>query len=204
MHYKHITHRRLGTYNRFPGRDPTCRLCAQDDESSVHIGTCPALDNVFDTIHYLTDVSPADSPGNKTTTEKAVERLFLLPNSSPSPARETLYLLAWRYILTDFYRIHYDNVKFNSDHVVRRTLERYTTLCKAALYGNNTDASRRAKADMGRQPKKRIDVNDLRPIFETNDDNDLVPSSKLIAVLERLNIQHIIQRKNNTGLSDQG
>lgn len=68
----------------------------------------------------------------------------------------------------------------------------------------NTDASRRAKADMGRQPKKRIDVNDLRPIFETNDDNDLVPSSKLIAVLERLNIQHIIQRKNNTGLSDQG
>ena len=115
-----------------------------------------------------------------------------------------IYLLAWRYILTDFYRIHYDNIKFNSDHVIRRTLERYTMLCKAALYGNNTDASRRAKADMGRQPKKRIDVNEFRPIFETNDDNELVPSSKLITVLERLNIKHTIQQKNNTGSSDQG
>ena len=83
-------------------------------------------------------------------------------------------------------------------------LERYTTLCKAALYGNNTDASRRAKADMGRQPKKRIDVNEFRPIFEANDDNDLVPSSKLVAVLERLNIKHIIHQQNNTGPSDQG
>ena len=57
---------------------------------------------------------------------------------------------------------------------------------------------------MGRQPKKRIDVNDFRPLFETNDDNELIPSSKLITVLERLNIKHIIQQKNNTGPSDQG
>ena len=57
---------------------------------------------------------------------------------------------------------------------------------------------------MGRQPKKRLDVNDFRPLFETNDNNELIPSRKLITVLERLNIKHVIQQKNNTGLSDQG
>jgi len=204
MHFKHITHRRIGTYNRFPNRDPICRFCAQENESSVHLGTCPALDNVFDTIHYLTDLSPTDDLLHSTTAEKATKRLFMLPQSTASTSREILYLLAWRYILTDFYRIHYDNAKFNSDYVVRRMLERYITLCKAALYGNNTDASRRAKADMGRQPKKRMDVNDLRPLFETNDDNELVPSRKLVTVLERLNIQHTTQQQNFTGLSDQG
>ena len=57
---------------------------------------------------------------------------------------------------------------------------------------------------MGRQPKKRIDVNEFRPLFETNDDNELVPSSKLVTLLDRLNIQHIIQQKSRTVHSDQG
>ena len=34
-------------------------------------------------------------------------------------------------------------------------IERYTTLCKAALHGNNMDASRRAKADMPKTEEKR-------------------------------------------------
>eukprot|EP00967_Tisochrysis_lutea_P071765 scaffold95473_cov28-Tisochrysis_lutea.AAC.2 len=43
MHFKHITHRRIGTHNPFPDRNPLCRLCAQANESSTHIGKCPAL-----------------------------------------------------------------------------------------------------------------------------------------------------------------
>ena len=126
----------------------------------------------------------SQQPGTDTTAEKATDRLFILPPKASSPhSREILYLLAWRYILTECYRIHYDNIKFNSDQVIRRMIERYTTLCKAALYGNNTDASRRAKADMGRQPKKRIDVNELRPIFETNDDTFRMPKMRQATAL---------------------
>ena len=61
------------------------------------------------------------------------------------------------------YRIHYENIKFSSDYVVRRMIERFTTFCRAALHGNNIDASRRAKADdMGRQPKKRMGMDNER------------------------------------------
>jgi len=63
MHYKHVTHRRIGTYNRFPNRDTLCRLCAQSNESSVHLGTCPALNDIFVTIHHLTEYTPAYNPG---------------------------------------------------------------------------------------------------------------------------------------------
>eukprot|EP00967_Tisochrysis_lutea_P108890 scaffold168919_cov34-Tisochrysis_lutea.AAC.2 len=63
----------------------------------------------------------------------------LPPSVTRAHALPILYLLAWRYILTDFYRIHYDNIKFNSDHVMRRTIERFTTLCKAALHGNTIE-----------------------------------------------------------------
>ena len=70
---------------------------------------------MFDTIHYLTDLTQADNPVHNTTAEKATKRLFMLPHASSPPSREILYVLAWRYILTDFYRIHYDNIKFNSD-----------------------------------------------------------------------------------------
>ena len=43
---------------------------------------------------------------------------------------------------------------------------------------------------MGRQPKKRINVNEFRPLFDTSDDNELIPSRKLVALLEHLKIIH--------------
>ena len=113
-------------------------------------------------------------------------------------------ILAWRYILTDFYKIHYDNVEFNSDHVIRRMIERFTMLCKAALHATWAQQHGRLqashKADMGRQPEKRIDINEFRPIsiFETTNDNELVPSRKLIVLLERLKLEHIVRHKDDT------
>lgn len=113
-----------------------------------------------------------------------------------TPARETLYLLAWRYIFTDFYTIHYDNIKFNSEHVIRRTIERFTVVCKAAHFGNSTDSSTRAQADVGRQPKKCIETNDFRPLFESVDNKELAPSPKVTKLGgEMLGIEHIIKQK---------
>ena len=47
-----------------------------------------------------------------------------------------------------------------------RTIDRYTTLSKALMHANTTDSARTAQAGLvGRQPKKRIDMNDIHPLF---------------------------------------
>eukprot|EP00962_Isochrysis_galbana_P006045 scaffold1640_cov111-Isochrysis_galbana.AAC.6 len=38
LHFKHITHRRIGTNNRFVDQPSTCRFCHKYAESSVHLG----------------------------------------------------------------------------------------------------------------------------------------------------------------------
>eukprot|EP00962_Isochrysis_galbana_P058670 scaffold31815_cov118-Isochrysis_galbana.AAC.25 len=70
--------------------------------------------------------------------------------SSPKNARVTqrrtirhlgsyLYLIAWRFIITDFYQLHYDNElppfdEANAYSIYMRTIERYTTLVMARAY----------------------------------------------------------------------
>ena len=53
LHYKHITHRRIATANRFADPNKTCRFCKSNAESSTHLGECPRLDNIFDTLDTL-------------------------------------------------------------------------------------------------------------------------------------------------------
>jgi len=46
LHFKHITHRRIGTNNRYDADRPcpsTCRFCHKYEETSVHLGRCPCL-----------------------------------------------------------------------------------------------------------------------------------------------------------------
>ena len=59
----------------------------------------------------------------------------------------------------------YDGIEFSEESVLIRTIDRYTTLSKVLLFANTTDSARTAQAGMGRQPKKRIDMNDIYPLF---------------------------------------
>ena len=45
---QHITHRGIGTANRLPDRESTCRSSNQADESSID---CSALTDIFNAIH---------------------------------------------------------------------------------------------------------------------------------------------------------
>ena len=103
-----------------------------------------------------------------------------------------LYTLAWRYIIIDFYRIHYDGIEFSEESVPVRTLDRYTTLSKALLFANTTDSARTAQAGMGRQPKKRIDTNDIYPIFTIGKGGNLEPSRELQALTNSLGVPYVI------------
>ena len=58
-------------------------------------------------------------------------------------------------------RIHYDSIEFSEESVLIRTIDRYSTLSKAMIFASTTDSARTAQAGMGRQPKKKIDINDI-------------------------------------------
>ena len=58
-HFKHITHRRLGTRNRFATSEThMCRLCGRYREDSKHLAWCPATSTIFETIDALAGFSP--------------------------------------------------------------------------------------------------------------------------------------------------
>ena len=54
LHFKHITHRRIGTRNRFPNSLTTkCRLCRDHREGSCHLAWCPETKKIFENIDAL-------------------------------------------------------------------------------------------------------------------------------------------------------
>ena len=74
-----------------------------------------------------------------------------------------------------------------------RTLERFTKLSRALLFANSTDSARTAQAGMGRQPKKRIDLADIRPLYELGEKNKLTPSAELVSLAGKLGIEHLVE-----------
>ena len=46
---------------------------------------------------------------------------------------------------------------------------------------------------VGRQPKKRIDISDLRPVFTLNDKDGLRPGEELVELATKLGIAHAVE-----------
>ena len=46
---------------------------------------------------------------------------------------------------------------------------------------------------MGRKPKKRIDISDLRPVYTLNDKNGLKPSEELAELATKLGTAHAVE-----------
>ena len=127
LHFKHITHRRVGTYNRnrFPDRANTCRICGETDESSTHLGECPGTTSILGELNKVARFSPKIGRSRE---ETIIDNLFVIyPKGDAPKVIYVLYLLAWRYIITDFYRIHYDGINFSEETILIRIIERYTT-----------------------------------------------------------------------------
>jgi hypothetical protein len=50
LHFKHITHRRIAANNRFVDQSNLCRFCRTHEETSMHLGRCPDLTTIFNTL----------------------------------------------------------------------------------------------------------------------------------------------------------
>jgi len=66
-------------------------------------------------------------------------RTFIISCLGGGHSLAHLYLIAWRFIITDFYQLHYDNEltpfdEANAYSIYTRTIERYTTLVMARAH----------------------------------------------------------------------
>jgi hypothetical protein len=69
LHFKHITHRRIATNNRFSDQSSICRFCHQYEETTMHLGRCPCLTAIFGTINKAVGFVPTQ---NMTVQQKKV------------------------------------------------------------------------------------------------------------------------------------
>eukprot|EP00967_Tisochrysis_lutea_P003962 scaffold4731_cov36-Tisochrysis_lutea.AAC.1 len=84
-HFKHITHRRLGT--RETDLCPVTRtwtradLCGRHREDSCHLAWCPATQRIFEAIDTLTGFTHRPE---RSRTQKTKDRLFVYPAAQRS------------------------------------------------------------------------------------------------------------------------
>jgi hypothetical protein len=146
LHFKHITHRRIATNNRYKEEPPQCRFCHKHTETSVHLGNCPALQPIFRHLNKIAEFTPAKKRNSQ---QRAKDNLFCFPDNITPPCIPHLYMIAWRYIITDFYQLKYNNDRPPFDpaqalDIYRRTLGRYIILALAKSHHVRTLLLRRS------------------------------------------------------------
>ena len=92
--------------------------------------------------------------------------IFIYPKGDAPKAIYTMYLIAWRYIITDFYRIRYDGIEFSEESILIRTIDREihhteqsTYIRKRNRLGKNSPSGH---AWVGNPRHKRIDIRHKR------------------------------------------
>jgi hypothetical protein len=197
LHFKHITHRRIGTNNRFADQSSICRFCHTHEETSVHLGRCPSLTKIFGTINKATGFTPGK---NRTYQQKALDTLFCHPCEDTPACVVHLYLIAWRYIITEFYQLHYDEGRPPFDEtqaftIYSRTIERYTLLVMAKAHRTRAILlTREHRGDPS--PLRMIQRNNrlIGPLFHLDEGARLTISTQLEMRLKSARIEHV--RKN--------
>lgn len=79
-----------------------------------------------------------------------------------------------------------------------RIVERFAKLSGALAFANSTDAARTAQAGMGRQPKKKTSLDDIRPIYDMDKHDNLIPRAELLALAASLGVSHLVATNPET------
>ena len=194
LHFKHITHRRIGTNNRFADQPSACRFCHKYVESSVHLGRCPSLKKIFGTINKALGFAPRT---NRNAQEQATDTLFCFPHDDTPHSVAHLYLIAWRFILTDFYQIKYNTElppfdEARAHSLYSRTLERYTTLVMAKAYKVRVIIHTRERSG-ATHPQRLINRTNhtISPLFRLDAEGTLSMSKQMAKRLDIAKIGHV-------------
>ena len=151
LHFKHITHRRIGTRNKFPD-SPTdkCRLCHGHREDSCHLAWCPATKTIFETIDALTKHTPA---AKRSRAQKVKDRLFAYPGTDHSRQLKSALYNSVEAHIKDFYRVEFEAHNYHYIPVLESTLIRFATLVRGSISPDPHNSMRTYKAAQGRKPK---------------------------------------------------
>jgi hypothetical protein len=108
-------------------------------------------------------------------------------------------MIAWRFIITDFYRLHYDEEappfdEVQASSIFTRKLERYTILVMARAH--NIRAIFQARQRRDNTPSNRLIQSSNRmimigPLFELNDEARLTMSPLMAKRLKIAGLEHI-------------
>ena len=187
-------HRRIGTNNRFADQPSTCRFCHKYVESSVHLGRCPSLKKIFGTINKALGFAPRQ---NRSTQEQTLDTLFCFPHKSTPPSVAHLYMIAWRYIITDFYQLNYNKELPPFDEVqaysiYKRTLERYTTLVQAKAFKIRAFIHARERSG-ATHPQRLLNRTNhaIDPLFHLDADGTLSITERMAKRLNAAQMGHI-------------
>jgi hypothetical protein len=72
----------------------------------MHLGRCPCLTAIFGTINKAVGFVP---PQNMTVQQKTLNTLFGHPHKDTPPCIAHVYMIAWRFIITDFYQLQFNS-----------------------------------------------------------------------------------------------
>jgi hypothetical protein len=195
LHFKHITHRRIGTKIRFANDSQECRFCHRYKVTSVHLGRCPGIRAIFRELNLIAGFKPAK---NRNSQQKALDILFCFPHFDTPQCISHLYMIAWRFILTDFYQINY-NPEFplftekQALSIYARTLERYTTLALAKAYHVRALLIRRSHTS-DPPPLRLIKRTNkaLSPLFHLSEEDARITKSENLSLsLTRAKKEHV-------------
>ena len=115
---------------------------------------------------------------NRSTAQKIKDRLFAYPNTPTHDSLKALYLIAWRYITADFYKVEFDNYTFHHVPVIEKTLSRFTILTRGLEPPDRSSTARTSTASQGRKPKLKSPRELCAPIFMINDNGTLTRWAK--------------------------
>jgi hypothetical protein len=158
------------------------------------LGRCPYLTNILNSINKIVDFVP---PPNRTTQQKTLDTLFGYPHKGTPPCITHLYMIAWRFILTDFYQLHYNPTippfdDLRADNIYSRTLERYTLLVMATAHRTRAIYFFQLRRDNTHNPRMLQRTNrEIGPLFSRNEEAILYKSQKMASRLINSRIEHV-------------
>jgi hypothetical protein len=134
-----------------------------------------------------------------TVPQKTLNTLFGHPHKDIPPCIAHLYMIAWRFIITDFYQLQFnsemppfDITRARAYSIYARTLERYTLLVMAKAHRTRTILLARQRSDnlpstrMVRRTNKMI-----APLFMLDEQAVLSKSQMMERRLAKAKIEHV-------------
>ena len=137
--------------------------------------------------HPLPPSSAQEDPGSLFE-RPGLHRLFAYPSAVTPDSLKSLYVIAWRYIIRDFYRVKYESYEFHYIPALEATLIRFSTLVRGRAPPILYNSARTGKAAQGRKPKIKTPRELSTPIFTEDEKGRLKMSDTLRQVAEALGL----------------